>query len=246
MCNTRIVFRKWFSCLVLFLLLGCGSNTPTPVPDILALTDREVIGQLAGKPDKEGQFYMRASAMGLASLTPVGGPDESYLASPWFRESFSIGSEQYHVVFVRLQLMDAQTDTPLNDNNALAAMTYRKGDTGWWPVSDQHTPFTQIVLRENFMSVAEKRQALMLTSRHRALFMPVSDHVLQILAFDGQAWTDLGTLFTDNGNFEVLASDPDQFPDIRVHRSANDMGNRLAPDGSVLYRMVNGMYHTSL
>lgn len=243
--SAGILLRKWVCCLFLALLLGCGSDVQiSPVPDILALSDQEVLSELFGKPDKEGRFYIRASALGLANLAPVGGgADQTYLATLWFRESFSMGNEQYHAAFVRLQLIDSETGAPLNNTNAVAALTYRKGDAGWLLVSYQKSPFTQMVLGEDVASIAEKREARMLNPEHLALLVPVTGSALQVLAFDGRSWADLGQLLTGGGNFELAASTTSgELPDIRVDRKTVDTGNAVEPARSVVYRVINGKY----
>lgn len=239
----RILGVALFSSVL--LLGGCAEKSdqaPAPVADILHLSDREILTSWFGKANKEGVFRVKASSLGLDSLVPVGGIDEEYLASLWFREPFSMGNEQYHAAFVRLQLMDSQTGAPLNNTNAVVALTYRKGDAGWQPLSYQKSPFTQMALGEDVAAVAEKREVLMLNPEHLVLLVPVTGSALQVLAFDGHSWSDLGQLLTGGGSVERIASSTDALPDIRVERKAVDTGNALEPARSVVYRVINGKY----
>lgn len=252
--SAGILLRKWVCCLFLALLLGCGPDGQvTPVPDILALSDQEILGELFGKPDKEGRFYIRASALGLASLAPVGGgADQTYLATLWFRESFSMEADQdkpYHAAFFRFQLVDFETGNPLNHTNAVGVVTYRKSDAGWVPDLGQKSPFTQIALGKT-PSGPEKPESLMLTSERFAFLVPITEEnkgmttvqALQVLVFDGQSWADMGQLVTEGSSFKLVASTSGDLPDIHVDRKAVETGDTTKAARSVVYRVINGKY----
>lgn len=129
-------------------------------------------------------------------------------ASPWFEQSFSIGSDQHHAVFSKTQQLDPETGAPLDSHVqgvSVGAITYRLDKDGWRLIGKQ------IGIGEigSWGEAPKVEQAEILNlSPSKIAFLIDFDYGMGgyldegkvLFGFDGARWQNLGFVQTGGNN----------------------------------------------
>lgn len=215
-------------------------------PALLALQDEEVLRDLTGKIGNRTEQRVKAGQIGYFD-----NPSAEFVASVWFQQPFKHAGTDYHVAFVKLREIDAQTGEPHQAHAAgvfVSAITYKKVGNDWEIVSRQSSPFTEAGTWGD-AAVPEKVGQLELSKASTALLVPTYESGQgtayegeQIIAFDGEYWKSLGTINTSGNNggncddtipdvpacwsytgtIHVAPSEYGKMPDLLVVRTGTD------------------------
>ncbi|GAB4257251.1 MAG: hypothetical protein Kow0065_06470 [Methylomicrobium sp.] len=129
-------------------------------------------------------------------------------ATYWFEQTFSIGSQRYHVVFAQVQQLDIETGTPLDSHVqgvGVAAITYHSEPDGWHAIGQQ----THIGEIGSWGKAPEVTQAEILTLSESQIALLIDfgygmggyfDEGKVLFGFDGSRWRDLGFVQTGSNN----------------------------------------------
>ncbi|WP_430301119.1 hypothetical protein ACQ7MX_07485 [Pseudomonas aeruginosa] len=238
-------------------------------PALLVLQDEEVLRDLTGKIGSRTEQRVKAGQIGYFA-----NPSAEFVASVWFQQPFKHAGTDYHVAFVKLREIDLQTGEPFEAHAAgvsVSAITYKKAGADWEIVSRQSSPFTEAGTWGD-AAVPEKVGQLELSKASTALLVPTYESGQgmayegeQIIAFDGEYWTSLGTINTSGNNggncddtipdvpacwsytgtIHVAPSENGKMPDLLVVRTGTDYsgyGSKPKPAGNVVYKLKDGTY----
>lgn len=238
-------------------------------PALLVLQDEEVLRDLIGKIGSRTEHRVKADQIGYFT-----DPSAEFVGSVWFQQPLKHAGIDYHVAFVKLRQIDSQTGAPFQAHAAgalVSAITYKKVGNDWEIVSRQSSPFTEAGTWGD-ATAPEKVGQLELSKASTALLVPTYESGQgtayegeQVIAFDGEHWTSLGTINTSGNNggncddaipempacwsytgkIHVVPSKNTKVPDLLVVRSGTDYsgyGSKPKPVENVVYKLKNGAY----
>jgi hypothetical protein len=137
--------------------------------------------------------------------------NQETLASLWFEQSFNDGINQYHVIFIKNQMVDAETDEVYGshaDAPIISAVVYRLTDDEWQLVSKQKNignfgswGNTPTIKKAPLFLLAKGNATLLLAISYSGQGYTNSGKT--IFSYYQNRWTQLGYLQTEGDNSGV-------------------------------------------